>query len=138
MSHNKSVKLDFLFVVLSFVPIMQAMTYAVLLQSPLSPLEELDLSQILSILLRVFKNRLKYDLKSNQIICPEYDLKSQSNSHFPKRYKIKIKSNRFTQWPIILVFLVRLSFCIIILKMLKSFFNFFRFLWQFTYFHAVY
>jgi hypothetical protein len=31
---------------------------------------------------RVFKNRLKYDLKSNQIICQKYDLKSQSNRHF--------------------------------------------------------
>jgi hypothetical protein len=33
---------------------------------------------------RVFKNRLKYDLKSNQIICQKYDLKSQSNRHFPR------------------------------------------------------
>jgi hypothetical protein len=33
---------------------------------------------------RVFKNRLKYDLISNQIICRKYDLKSQSNLHFPK------------------------------------------------------
>jgi hypothetical protein len=70
---------------------------------------------------RVFKNRLKYDLKSIQIICPKYDLKSQSNPHFPKRFKIKIKSNRFTQWRIILVFLVPLSTCIIILKMLQAF-----------------
>jgi hypothetical protein len=48
-------------------------------------------------LARVFKNRLKYDLKSNQIICRKYDLKSQSNRHFQKRFKIKIKSNRFTK-----------------------------------------
>jgi hypothetical protein len=33
---------------------------------------------------RVFKNRPKYDLKSNQIICQKIDLKSQSNRHFPK------------------------------------------------------
>jgi hypothetical protein len=26
-------------------------------------------------IVRVFKNRLKYDLKSNQIICRKYDLK---------------------------------------------------------------
>jgi hypothetical protein len=71
---------------------------------------------------RVFKNRLKYDLKSNQIICPEYDLKSQSNRHFPKRFEIKIKSNRFTQLLIILVFLVRLSTCIIIRKLFQFFF----------------
>jgi hypothetical protein len=32
---------------------------------------------------RVFKNRLEYDLKSNQIICQKYDLKSQSNRRFP-------------------------------------------------------
>jgi hypothetical protein len=70
---------------------------------------------------RVLKNRLKYDLNSNQIICPKYDLKSQSNRHFPKRFKIKIKSNRFTQWPTILVFLVRLSTCIKILKILQIF-----------------
>jgi hypothetical protein len=70
---------------------------------------------------RVFKNHLKYDLKSNQIICPKYDLKSQSNCHFPKRFKIEIKSNRFTQLPIILVFLACLSTCIIILKMLTTF-----------------
>jgi hypothetical protein len=33
---------------------------------------------------RVFKNRLKYDLKSNQIICRKYDLKLQSYRHFPR------------------------------------------------------
>jgi hypothetical protein len=37
---------------------------------------------------RVFKNRLKYDLKSNQIICRKYDLKSQLNRHFLKRFQI--------------------------------------------------
>jgi hypothetical protein len=36
---------------------------------------------------RVFKNRLKYDLKSNQIICQKYDLKSQSNHHFQNDLK---------------------------------------------------
>jgi hypothetical protein len=57
---------------------------------------------------RVFKNRWKYYLKSNQIICRKNYLKLQSNSHFPKQFKIKIKSNRFTKWQIILVFLGRL------------------------------
>jgi hypothetical protein len=70
---------------------------------------------------RVFKNRLKYDLKSNQIICRKYDLKSQSNRHFQKWFKIKIKSNHFTKWQIILVFFARLSTCIIILKIFKTF-----------------
>jgi hypothetical protein len=70
---------------------------------------------------RLLKNRLKCDLKSNQIICPKSDLKLQLNCHFPKRFKIKIKSNCFTQWPIIFAFLVRLSTCIIILKILKGF-----------------
>jgi hypothetical protein len=41
---------------------------------------------------RVFKNRLKYDLKSNQIICQKYDLKSQSNHHFQN--DLKSKSNQ--------------------------------------------
>jgi hypothetical protein len=72
------------------------------------------------VVIRVFKNLLKYDLKSNQIICRKNDLKSQSNRHFPKGFKIKIKSNRFIKWQIILVFLVRLSTCIIILKILKK------------------
>jgi hypothetical protein len=71
--------------------------------------------------IRIFKNLLKYDLKSNQIICRKYDLKSQSNRHFPKWFKIKIKSNRFIKGQIILVFLVGLSTCIIILKILKTF-----------------
>jgi hypothetical protein len=43
------------------------------------------------------------------------------------------------QWPIILVFLVRLSACVIILKMLKGFSkNKIDFLWHFTCFYAVY
>jgi hypothetical protein len=37
--------------------------------------------------IRVFKNRLTYDLKSNQIICQKYDLKSQSNHHFQNDLK---------------------------------------------------
>jgi hypothetical protein len=41
---------------------------------------------------RVFKNRLKYDLKSNQIICQKYDLKSQSNPHL--KNDLKSKSNQ--------------------------------------------
>jgi hypothetical protein len=41
---------------------------------------------------RVFKNRLKYDLKSNQIICQKYDFKSQSNRHFQN--DLKSKSNQ--------------------------------------------
>jgi hypothetical protein len=75
------------------------------------------------VICRVFKNRLKYDLKSNQNICQKCDLKSQSNRHFPKRFKIKIKSNRFTKWQIILVFLGHLSTCILILKIYKRFFK---------------
>jgi hypothetical protein len=43
-----------------------------------------DVSILYNNVVRVLKNRLKYDLKSNQIICQKCDLKSQSNGHFPK------------------------------------------------------
>jgi hypothetical protein len=60
-----------------------------------------------------------FKIKSNHL--PKIWFKSQSNRHFPQWFKIKIKSNRFTKWHIILVFLVRLSTCIIILKIFKTF-----------------
>jgi hypothetical protein len=63
---------------------------------------------------RVFKNRLKYDLKSNQIICQKYDLKSQSNHHF--RNDLKSKSNQIVS-PIGKLFL---SFSYIYQPVLKS------------------
>jgi hypothetical protein len=43
-------------------------------------------------LTRILQNRLKYDLKSNQIFCQKYDLKSQSNRHFQN--DVKSKSNK--------------------------------------------
>jgi hypothetical protein len=44
--------------------------------------QQLSVDYVIDGVFRVFKNRLKYDLKSNQIICRKYDLKLQSNRHF--------------------------------------------------------
>ena len=69
---------------------------------------------------RVFKNRLKYDLKSNQIICRQYDLKSQSNRPFQS--DLKSKSNQIvSHHGSFLCVLGQISTSFGMIKMLKTF-----------------
>jgi hypothetical protein len=59
--------------------------------------------------------------------CPKDDLKSQSNRHFPIRFKIKIKLNRFTQntnyllLPITIPILIPILIHILILRTIHFF-----------------